>query len=333
MALPTKQKTWVFSPCNRITFVSLNDTMATYLFGIKTFLKANGYTVKGSCDGTTGAMDAVDRWATKANATTRGANTTTANSWIVLTDANGCNICLSYVGATDDVARLSFSPGGLYVAAGTPAFTPTATDEQLFCSGVSLINNTASADRLWSGMVSSDSKLCRFMIARSGVWVGMVWGVELLTPATTLGGAVAFSPAVWGFAYTVANMTIANVAGASAQYSANSKGGLARVVISSVPINIQVGGGGEALANSVAGIVGRFNDIQPELQGANGYPMAPIVCSSGTTSAQGKLGNRIDWWTGRSSGQADGDTYGTLNFIQVGQLAFPWDGTTTPTMT
>ena len=331
MALPTKQKTWVIDPCNRITFSSLVQTMREYLFQIKEFLKANGYTIKGSCDGTTGAMDTTDRWDSAIKAGVRGANTTTANSWVVLVDGSGCNILLSYVGASDDICRISFSPGGNYVAAGTANQTPTATDERIITSATTVINATASADRLWSGWVSSDAKMCRFTIARSGVWTGQTWGVEIMTPVVV--SPAVFSPATWGFCYNNGNLTVSSVAGANAFFSANVKGGVARVTVSSVAIDITVGGTGESIADGTGGSVGKFNGVLAELQGGSSYPMARIGCSSGTTGARGKLGNRIDWWTGRSTGATDGDTYGTLEFIQIGEIAWPWDGVTTPVLT
>ena len=41
-----------------------------------------------------------NRWSSDGAASVQGANTTTAVSWMVLTDGNGCNILLSFVGAT-----------------------------------------------------------------------------------------------------------------------------------------------------------------------------------------------------------------------------------------
>lgn len=328
MSLPTKQKTWTIAACNRITFSSLNDTMATFLYGVATFLVAHGYAVKGSCDGTTGAMDGVNRWATKANAVTRGAASGNAQSWIALTDASGCNVLIAYQGASDDVARVSFSPAGLFVAAGTPANQPTATDEQVIVTGTTLINATASADRLWSAWVSSDSKMFRVAIARSGVFVGGVWGVELyssiaVSPAVT-------NPAVFGWFQGVASLNV--ITSWNAVYAANSRGGVGKVAVSSVGINITIGGTAESVgAVAIAGIT-------PELQGSGGPIIQSLGLASGTAGARGKLGNRIDAWFSNDT-QADGAVTTGKDFIlltgsgSTGQgLLLPWDSSTTPTM-
>lgn len=322
MAYPAKQKTWTITPNNQITFVSLVDTMGNYLKGMADFLLANGYTCKGSSDGTTGAMDAVNRWTTVANASVLGANTSAACSWMVLTDANGCDISLAFIGASDDIARFAFSPGGLYVAAGTPTFQPTATDELVLSTGVSVIDATASLDRLWNGWVDSESKLCRFCILRDSALVGMVWGVELVNSRVLQ----TFSPAVWGFAM-VTSAFIWGANGFPSSFSSNSRGGRARA--NGLPL--QVGGGGLTYGGNPL----LFGDTLTGLQGASDYPMyGPLNISSVTLDAQGPIAYVYDWWTGRTTGVTVGSTYDAKNYVQWGNndngLVWPWDGATTP---
>ena len=322
MALPVLLKTWVISPNNRITFVSLLDTMARYLFGVKAFLKLNGYTVRGSSDGVTGAMDLVDRWTTFANVTTRATAAAAVQSWIVLRDGNGVDILLTYQGASDDIARISFSPGQLFVAAGTPTHQPTATDEQVVSSAVSLINATASVDRLWFGWVSSDFKMCRFAVARNSAWVGRVWGIEELTQQVV--APAAFSPAVWGFALTVG----------TSYFSAQA--GVARPSVSAVPFNCVVVFGVEVLSNNSLIVAGS----KPPMQGGTGYLFHPLSIWSTTAGARGKLGNLIDWWSARFDAEAGSLYGGAKQFIAVSgsavsttavaASAWPWNGITTP---
>lgn len=141
MSLPTVVKTWTYSPNNRITYVSLNATMAALLYGIKNFLVATmSYTVKYTCDGTTGptsSSDHTDRWASVAACLTRGANSTSAQSFCVLTDGSGCDVLLTYQGSGDDVAILAFNPLGAVVPAGT------ATNEPTSASLVTVVSGTA----------------------------------------------------------------------------------------------------------------------------------------------------------------------------------------------
>lgn len=320
MALPVPQKVWTISANNRITFVSLNDTMGRYLKGVADFLLAHGYTCKGSCDGTTGAMDGVNRWTSVANASVRGANTATANSWMVLTDANGCDILLSYVGATDDIGRIAYSPGGLYVAAGTPNQTPTATDDQVL-NTITVIGTDTTLDRIWHGWVDSESKLCRFALFRSTANYGCaIWGVELLSSRVT----IAFSPTVWGFKYAP---NVLNAGNFESAFSANSKGGRTRVN----GVSVDILGGYEKFMNATL----LWNDIRTELQFATGYPMCPLTVGSTTATREGPLGDLYDWWTGRGGAAViPGDPY-NQQFIQLGDgsnaqalggLVWPWDG-------
>lgn len=329
MALPAKQKTWIISPCNRITYVSLNDTMARFLYGVKQHLKANGYTVKGSSDGAAGAMDGVDRWTGPVTGTImRGATVTTAQSWIVLTDANGVNICFAYMGGFDYVARISMSSTGNYAAAATSAtHTPTVSDgsEAVLCTTVDLINATASADRLWSCWVSSDAKSFRVGIARQNVWVGGFWGVETFV-SVAYGPAVTVSPATLGWFFTAA--TLANQ-GLTAQ-GANIRGGYVRTIVSSVARVCSIAFGAECFGAASAFAQSQVGqDIAPELQGGVDFPIKPVSLYSITTGSRGKIGNLPDVWLGKTAG-GEGNIYGNGEFIAVGtggDIVWPWDGT------
>lgn len=324
MALPTPAKTWTISASNRITFVSLLDTSQKYALGIKNFLIANGYTVKGSCSAGTGAMDAVDRWTVSTDVAPRATTAAASQAWFVLVDGNGCNLLLDFLGSADDQFRVAYSPGGLYVAAGTANQQPTATDEVVIFTSASWINSTASADRVWNGWVDSQSKLCRFAIARSGAWIGLQWGLELITSRVT-GPPAVHSPAVWGFSY-VPNVNF---------YSNVTTIGAAGPKIASVQINVAIVAGLEVYNSSDV----QWQNIQTEAQGSVGYPIWPVYIGTTTSGAQGKLGDLIDWWYGRTVTVADGDTYGTLQFLNMngtgnpGGILWPWDGATTPVLT
>lgn len=324
--LPIPKKSWLISPNNRITWVSLNSVMSQYLFGVKEFLKTNGYLVKGSSNGTTGAMDNVDRWVTAANVTTRGAAAGNAQSWIVLEDANGVWILITYQGATDDIARLSYSPGQLFLAAGTPQNQPTAADEVVFHSAASLIG-TNTVDRVWQGWVDTRSQLCRFAMAASGTFVGRPWGVErMFSLVNTHGAAASFTPPVWGFSLVLTTASLTTGAAV----------GVARPSVGGIGTNAGVALGTEYLVNSST----IFGAIKPELQGAIGYPIFPLSVAVNTSPARGKLGNLFDWWQGRTSGAIDGDIYGDLQFLclsglhgnNTGTCLWPWDRTNLPIM-
>lgn len=330
MTLPTVQKTWSISASNRVTYVSLNDTVASILYGVKNYLVTTGaYTVKYTCDGTTGptsGSDHTDRWASKANCTTRFNGSAGAQSFVVLTDGNGCDILITYAGATDDIFKVSFSPSGVFTPAGTANQQPTATDQQDFVPGtVSSILATTSGDRLWSCWVDSQNKLFRVAIARAGSWVGLIWGVELV--ASRVSGGVSFSPAVWGFNYTPANMTAGSAIGFGAtNYSVNVRGGLAKANST----NIQCLGGLEYFGGDAA----QWGNVKTELQGSTGYPIFPLSVGSITAGAQGPVGDLYDWWLGRTTSVSHGDVYGSNQFACMGPGIFwPWTGVAAPVMT
>lgn len=325
MTLPIVAKSWIITPNNRILFVSVADTTQNLLFGWKAFLKTNGYTVKGSASGGTGAMDGVDRWTNAAAVTPRGALSSNSQAWIVLTDGNGADISICWQGNADEQARIAFSPTGIYVAAGTPQNQPTAADEQAFITGNTTIHSAStSADRVWFGWVSSDKKACRFVIARGGVWVGQLWGVEPITSVVTTTAQQQTSPTIYtpplvGFGYASSGNLITSPA----------QVGLARSVVASVIFSMSLRFGFEEFANAF-----QWSALRPPMQGGLGVDIWPLSVASFTVGAEGKIGNLIDWWVGKNTGGNPGDTY-FLKFIAAdsGGVLWPWDGSTIPVLT
>lgn len=270
----------------RITFVSLLTTLGTYVTGITNQAITKGFTCAGSSNGVTAAMDAVNRCTSAAGFAVRAANTTTAQSWIVITAANGAQTLFAFVGTSDDIARISFSPGGLFVVAGTATFTPTATDECLYASTVSLIGSTASADRVYCVWIDSAHNGWRATIFRSSALVGPLIGTELFDPAFVLSPVTVPVP-TWGHLDTIASATL--LANAGGAYTLNTTGGLTRFVISSVATTVVMGGTCKCLA---------FNQTaQGVVQVLNGsaYINRPIGLHSTQGGAQGDVGNRFDW--------------------------------------
>jgi hypothetical protein len=298
------------------------------LFQVKTFLETNGYVVRGSSDGVTAGMDGpgTDRWVTAANAGTRGTVAAAVQSWIILRDASGVDILLTYQGAGvsptgDDLGRLSFSAGQLFVLAGTPTHQPTATDERVFVANtVSLIGSTASGDRLWNGWVDSTSKLCRFAVIRNQIIVGTTWGVEEVDSAVTAPST--WTPAVWGFSL-VSNGT---------PLPSGTTIGQAKPTVGGSPTIPFCLLGSENWSSNYQGPT----DQRPELQNGGGsWPLFPMVIGTNTIGTAGKLGNLYDWWRGRTQGALLGDMYGDAEFIHiVGVMGtstaptgiWPWDG-------
>lgn len=161
MAKVQVTKTWTVSPNVRLTpFVSLVATMGWWLYENKVRMLAAGWTMKFSSDGSTGPSgptDTTDRWTSAATCQTRATIAGASQSWAVLQNATGLQLLFTFQGASDDIARVSMSQGGLFLLASPSTQQPTATDEVLATTGSSVINATASADRVMSiGCTSKD---------------------------------------------------------------------------------------------------------------------------------------------------------------------------------
>ncbi len=332
MTAPVLQRSWTIVPNQRIPIVSYATLVlqgGRYLRLIADTLLAHGYTCKGSCNGTTGAMDGVNRWTTDAAASVQAANTTTAVSWMVLTDGNGCNIVLSFVGATGDVARISFSASGVTVVAGTATFTPTSADEAVLYTGVSLITNSTTQDRVLYVWVDSTAKMMRTCNFVANVLAEGSWGVELVNANRT---TITYSPAVWGFAFNNAQLDLSSTT-FFASFSANNRGGYAR--INGTTANVIMGA--ESYNNgSFIAFAGNNAATKPPMQKGIGIGMFPILIGSITATRQGPIGSLYDWWTGKSmSGSSGGDVcYPGGNWIQLTSQSsgpvWPWDNSTIP---
>ena len=328
MSTPERIRNYTFSVNNRIAYSSLNQVMSEYLYGIKNFLVATmGYTVKYSCDGTTGpssGSDHTDRWTNATKAATRGANTSTAQSWIVLTDGDGVDFMLSYTGATDDVGRYAFSQGALYTPAGTATFPATATDEfQTSGGSTSWIESTASQDRVFHLMATANKKNWRAFICRNGKATGSYLGLE--TYQSNL-----VSPAVQAINKCALNQLASNLA-TSNIFAATHV--FARVAMASVGTSVSCAYGMEF---STPTTVTTYDGINLELQGSIGAAVRGLSVWSTTASARGKLGNLIDLWHSAEQ-QPDGAVTVDKKWIMIsgtvsnsGAAIWPWDGTSEP---
>lgn len=345
MALPTIIATWkqlltTGTPGARVSFVSLLDTMQQTLFRVKDFL-CNGsaattkYSVLWTASngtGPTNSNDHTDRWTSAATITPRGTSAGVSQAWAVLTDGNGAQILLAFQGASDDICRISFSPGALFTLAGTTNQQPTATDEQVILSTTSVVGATASGDRILQVWASDDAKMFRVAIFRAGVVVAPVWGVELFTSGMTAPAAA--TPCVWGFAFSDGNLAVGTTA-LSAAWSANARGGLVQTTVSSIKYSCQT-----QMAIESANLAGTYGPApqqytyQPELQGAGFAPYPIALHTTNQTGSRGRLGNLIDWWCVSPASVADGDGFGTsYQFIQMGSVLWPNPSAQAPTIT
>lgn len=327
---PTIAATWTIVPNVRFTATASSttqDVMQAYVLSIKNYLKTTmGYTLKGSCSAGTGAMDGVDRWSVAADVTPRNNGAGGSQAWVVLTNGDGMDICLSYNSSANDIFRIATSPGGLYVAAGTPNQQPTAIDEVFDVATTTWVNATASLDRVWHHWGTSDKKMWRTAIFRDGVFQSAI-GVERFV-SSMLAPAVMVGPPSYKFFVSSSGYGTNNSTGV---YNGSS-GGNARVHASDRDLTINLGGGAEIyLQGASATTFGNVTD-KPSLQGGASSIMNPVCLASSTSGGEGKLGNRIDWWYVLTANLAvAGDMIGASRFVMIGEtMVWPWDGTSLP---
>ncbi len=306
MAKPQLTKSWTISPNVRYTpFVSLNACMGWFLYEHKRAMLAAGFTVKFSSDGTTGpasAADTTDRWASQSSGPlTRATVAAAVQSWIVMQNVDGVQTLLTYQGASDDIARISMSQSGAFTLAGTTTHQPTATDEVICTSTMSVINATASGDRVMHMGCTTESWWSATL--RAGSWVQFM-GIEKIDPACDT--AVLAQPYVVcrytnlniGETIGLATGGIMNVSiGASTWHGQGS-----RVYTSGAFRAIRVGGGQITHPRSAGNSAWTFSTpgaMQPSLQNGNGTILLPIHWfGEETANLQGYFGKPIDWWYG-----------------------------------
>lgn len=317
MALPTKVKTWSIDPCNRETAATLLEAMGDCLLGIKNALKLmSGVSVKGSCNGVTGAMDGVDRWVASSDVQTRFNGTAGAQSWIVLDLANmgGVELLMTYNAASQQGFSFYFSPGGNYVVAGTSSHKPTATDEVTIQAGGSIMTTSGTADRLWTTWVSSDGAALMFAIAEAGAFTSFVALQQVTnrisTPAWLVGGVVGFS-----IGTQVGHTGLFSVWGTTRPVCRINPG---------AAVNVGAFFGTEGAKVGLA--PSQYTNVA-ELQGS-GHNLFPVSIWSETATVRGAVGTFIDIWCGNTAAN-DGDTYpndATRLWMQISDFVVPWDG-------
>lgn len=325
MSTPVSVKNWITNSLfnQTIVFVSLLTMLGGVVVGNTNQMIAAGMTCVGSSNGVTAAMDAVNRCTTAAGFAVRATIAGAAQSWIIISDGVS-QIKFTFKGASDDICTIAFSPGSLYVVAGTATFEPTATDERLIMTGTSVIGSTASGNRVFHCWIDSTHRHWRCAIMSAGVLVGALLYWELYDPIAV--APVVITVPVWGGATEKSvTQSLGNLAGS---YQANQSGGLCRVTLSGTPTNAQLGGTAEVFNNNSA------NDDGVNAQAQGNVPiLRPIgLAFSATANCIGKAGNRIDWY--RSSDfQACGSLSPSRDWVMLNNTAtntvcgvwWPWN--------
>ncbi len=312
MPTPSKVKTWQYNVNQTLTAAGTQLAHnQKNLRAIKTSLVGFGtlpWVVRYSCDSVTAGTpgDLVDRWTADANLVWAAG----AHSWIVLRQtgiASTFEIVIDLPTSTsNDVTVLgSFNA----FSGGTTTARPTATNEFSIRTGT-WGYTSGPAQTVLSVMQSDDGECTRVFQYRAGS-SPMLWILDKLQNPVT-GWSTNFAGVIQGS--TVAVGTIANLG-----------------LISSGPLRGTHG----AIAIADAKMTGegyRGQLVQQRQTAANSisseFPMSPIGFASDTVRAKGRHGNFFDLYWGLATVIGDGDTYPVADeeWIQVGQVIHPWDG-------
>lgn len=322
MALPTLVKTWQHSINQTVaaqgsvvaTEKRLIRTIKNLLIGFAT----NPWTVRGSGNATTGAMDAVDRWTADSDITKAAGGS--PHSWIVLRQtgiAANFEVCLDMNISSQGLMSVIVSPSAGFTG-GSNTARPTATDEIVLISAATWFSAVDTQHQIHAQQ-STDGQCTRLQVWRGSTNQCTFWLFD--KPQNT--------PTGW------TNPSISLAVGATTSL-AMTYGTLITAITkgrgsATFSLFWTAEGASSTLLANLADVGSVANDFD-----AN-WPVFPIGIASTQLSHKGRHGTITDlWWS--PNGIASADTLpnnaGTRDFAVLGNLIFPWTGdATTPLLT
>lgn len=199
MPAPTNKKTWQFAHYIGTPSGSQNLDQANAFVAAKNHMTSYAltpWTVLGSSDGTTGALDAVDRW-TSGTVLTGGGG----HAWILMEQAGwngGGQVCWVYV--SSGVIQMWSSPRGAFTG-GSATVRPTAPDEQNIPNGNDIFGPYVTTGVfVIHSMMSTDGTSTRFFLGANNLMGGSYVWETIDQPTGGINHPVFSSAIVWGAA-------------------------------------------------------------------------------------------------------------------------------------
>jgi hypothetical protein len=320
MPLPAKKKTWQYFHGSNTPSGTQKTDYDNIFIAAKNALLAFALTpctVAGSSNGTTAAMDGVDRIVNTSSIV----NATAGNphSWIVINLVGmGAQFLVDNALGSFDI-NLKFSPSGLFTGGSTTA-APTATDSlTLIAIGSQWIGQTSGTGGQFRVHVmrSSDGQNTRLFFCINSLCAGF-WSFERVSnPA--IGWAVPNVAAAVRIQGNITDTTMLNFSGWIFNQRYASQG-----PVTTMPLVLT----SEVMTAGAPASIGNKLAIPNEISGE--YPLCPVGLWHETTIGQrGRHGSIPDMYF-TATGPVMGDTYpasGTKQFVQMGQMIVPGDGT------
>lgn len=317
MALPTLLKTWQLAhttiPTQGSSLANMQHTLRVGIVNVLLAMTTNPPTVKGSSDSTTAAMDNTNRWS--ADNKLVWANAGSAHSWIVLQFLNGWQMMIDLSNTTTTIMTVFYSPSAGFTGGSTTA-APTATDQFASPFGTTWMNTSTDTQRVCHVWMPTDATGFRVLVYKTNI-LESYWQIE--TPVNTTTGWVTPMVAFVG-AFTLLQKPLYGDLSQGTGFTYQGKG-------PNSPFFVAF-----ELTTEGAGTSGAIGQVQTTANGIDGsWPMTTIGIYTTTTANVGLQGRLADCWFG-STTRNTGDFYpsGVTNqFVQIGNLIWPWDGTTT----
>jgi len=314
MPLPTLEKTWSFDVNKPIS------DWAGLFFQIKDGLVNCGWTVSSSCGkGGTGGLivDTNDNWLSAADIEFDVYGS--PHSWIVLRSPGGLEFCMENASTNMYWQTFRCSPDGLYATTGLSSGTRPPADDEIYVSG-----NPGGGGAGYVHVMATADGCMRSIVCRGGYSTGLLLITAVKEP----------NPSTW------TKKLFACAGGGTTSYTPAE-----RLEYSDGWVNgtfltrFRVTTDDEELAHQSAVMTYEMVDGSPimykNVTGQNVHGFTPVGLFKPDFPNKAWRGRLVDFWWGQTVVNG-GDTYpsgGGKEFVQFGDMIFPWDGTSTPLLT
>lgn len=314
MSLPILAKTWQVAhtavPAQGSGTLDLQHGLrvgiVNALFGL-----SSPPTVVGSSDSSTANMSGTNLW----TADNKLVSAVGAHSWIVLQFGGKFQLCidLNTASIANMTAVVTTDVAG-FATGGTTTARPTATNEVPLINAGAWINNVGSdLQRVWHVWKPTDNSALRIVMFMANAMESW-WLVEIPTNASVnwsnpIIAQLHFTSVLDGWG------TYSNLFTTGAGVNAKGPSGAFTVGFTSESIGSFAIGQTQTVVNGIDG----------------GYSLMPIGLYSATVGSTGRHGSLEDLWWG-STFPNTGDFYpsdASRQFVHIGDLVYPWDGTST----
>ena len=308
MAIWTKELTWQYN-INQATAAGADiptDASAIMSKIVTSLIAMAGLTVFSCSDGSGAAPSNALRWDTPAKVI--GAADGVNHSWIVLTStAGGWQLCIMMNNVNEQSAKFVLSPGSLFVA-GTAVNNPAMPADAITVLDGGWYGAAGVSATKTHVMMDTTAASIRALVYGGGN-IYSCWLIE--TAADPVPTSTPWSVPVVGYITSNTAKTWTNIKGTNWKTRWNGTNYTMSMTVEMSDTNLPVPQVNAGIPNDTV----------------TAYVGSPMGLWCATAGFRGKQGRLRDLWLG-SNAVATADSYPVAqpDFVQVGELIFPWDG-------